>query len=226
MGNQISCASSLSIAIAPNTIRCIPSRPLVITVVNLANGRACQVEQAMKVGELMLEIPGHFVAQFDEHMIMPGSMPEVKSKRISALPADRDLCAHHLYFLLPMHRIHTRLSAQELRNIVAVTRLPRCSNPAPAFTSTSKITPLSSLQYEEAESCITIEHTLQGLIDTGVLLGAGALEGKLLEDEEEMKGDGTHDKPGLPLHRLRRSRSRSWIPKLDTILESSPLTIS
>eukprot|EP00250_Pteridium_aquilinum_P009085 c18432_g1_i2 orf=150-815(-) len=221
MGNQISCASSLSIAIAPNTIRCIPSRPLVITVVNLANGRACQVEQAMKVGELMLEMPGYCVAHFDEH-IMQGSLAELKSKRISALPADHDLCAHHLYFLLPIHRIHKRLSAQELHNIVAVTRLARCSTtPAPALMSTSRITPLSSLQYEEAESCITIEHTLQGLMDTGDSLRAKEMEDKVLKEEEKMKGNGIHGEPEVLLHRLRNSsRSRPWIPKLDTILES------
>eukprot|EP00250_Pteridium_aquilinum_P026008 c32093_g1_i1 orf=129-287(+) len=52
MGNHLSRACRLSTAIAPNSTRSGLSRPLVITVVNAASGRACRVEEAMKVGEL------------------------------------------------------------------------------------------------------------------------------------------------------------------------------
>lgn len=170
------------------------------------------------VGELMLEFPGQCVVEFGAHIRIDVGVPSQyimeqdsiisgqKSRRIVALPADHNLCAHHLYFILPLQRIETRLSADELHILVsAAARLDRAS----AHMNTSKITPLSPRQCEEAAS-ITMRIG-------DLLLGS---EGKMQEEEEIDNEDGA----SLGVHTRRTmSRTRSWAPKLDTIAESLPL---
>ncbi|MCO5548923.1 hypothetical protein L7F22_002386 [Adiantum nelumboides] len=98
-------------------------------------GSSASSSSAMKVGELLLEFsPGHFVAHFSRscfpflpppphsHAATATSSSSSSSaaspcllERASALGADADAMAGaaHVYVLLPMSRLHTRLSPQE-----------------------------------------------------------------------------------------------------------------
>ncbi|MCO5568832.1 hypothetical protein L7F22_022533 [Adiantum nelumboides] len=97
-------------------------------------GSSASSSSAMKVGELLLEFsPGHFVAHFSRSCFpflppLPHSHAATATssssssaasprllERASALGADADAMAGaaHVYVLLPMSRLHTRLSPQE-----------------------------------------------------------------------------------------------------------------
>ncbi|MCO5555406.1 hypothetical protein L7F22_008952 [Adiantum nelumboides] len=111
---------------------------VVTVVVGIADGegRVVKVEvdqgsspPTMKVGELLLEFsPGHFVAHFSRscfpfpllHSAATTTSPSSAGpprllERASALCADADVMAGaaNVYVLLPMPRLHTRLSPQE-----------------------------------------------------------------------------------------------------------------
>ncbi|MCO5568868.1 hypothetical protein L7F22_022570 [Adiantum nelumboides] len=107
---------------------------VVVGIAEAGEGRVVEVEvegssPAMKVGELLLEFsPGHFVAHFSRscfpfdplHSTATATSPSSAAlprllQRASALGADDDAMAGaaNVYVLLPMPRLHTRLSPQE-----------------------------------------------------------------------------------------------------------------
>ncbi|MCO5560277.1 hypothetical protein L7F22_013888 [Adiantum nelumboides] len=122
----------------------------VLKVVLAYEGRTCEFSEPVKVAELMLDFPNHFVAEFlpdnIQHVPSPASATTLRqeamataaipvhSKRVSPLPADHDAQLSHVYLLLPMHRLNTRLSADELNVISALaatpTATPQCMSPS------------------------------------------------------------------------------------------------
>ncbi|MCO5613646.1 hypothetical protein L7F22_067924 [Adiantum nelumboides] len=128
---------------------------VVVGIAEAGEGRVLEVEvegssPAMKVGELLLEFsPGHFVAHFSRscfpfHQLHSASTETSPSsagpprllQRASALGADADAMAGaaNVYVLLPMPRLHTRLSPQErltiahlLHNHAAMSGLHPCT---------------------------------------------------------------------------------------------------
>lgn len=231
MGNDVSCISSLSTS--PTATVCITrnrSRPL-ITIVSPLDGRACRVKEPLNVGELMLEMPGHFVAEFGREQL---DRCMVSCRRISALPADCNLCAHHVYYLLPMDRLNTHLDSHELRNIVIASRLARAHAALNAYIPyTSKITPLpSTLQHEEA-AIMSLTRKRQALHlprparEAAIHDNRGKnLEGgKLLhtyqaaDDVVDIAGDEQAKLVQRRTHDRGVIKHRPWVPKLDTIIE-------
>ncbi|MCO5575739.1 hypothetical protein L7F22_029542 [Adiantum nelumboides] len=240
MGNDFSCINSTTLPIqlpsstAPPYITRNRSRPL-ITIVSPLDGRACRFKEPLNVGELMLEVPGQFVAEFGREQ--DGYM--LGTQRISALPADSNLCALHVYYVLPRNRLNTRLANHEVRKIVMATRLaPPCSAPYPAQMQSSKITPLPFVECEEAVMRNTkkqqVLHRRQVLTRRATVRARTyrcdqVLEKDKMQIREQVQrlreiGGGSDDhgnkQAKLVLHSQRAMRKpRTWAPKLDTIME-------
>ncbi|MCO5580003.1 hypothetical protein L7F22_033869 [Adiantum nelumboides] len=239
MGNDLSCINHSSLLTVPPSSSTTPhlarhrSRPL-ITIVSPLDGRACRFKEPLNVGELMLEVPGHFVAEFGREQ--DGYMPQ--RRRITALPTDSNLCALHVYYVLPMDRLNTRLDTHELRKIVMATRLaPPYPAPYNAQMQTSKVAPLTSLQCEEAVMHNTkkrhvsqrrqVSHQRQ-LVRASANYRCGQVleKDKLQRDQVEKVGrigggsDDNNKQARLIVHSKRSvSKPRTWAPQLDTIME-------
>ncbi|CAO2204404.1 unnamed protein product [Urochloa humidicola] len=98
MGNLASC----TLATAPGTGR--GAR------VVLPDGRVRQVPLPATAAELMLEAPGHFLA--DARALRPG-------RRIEALPADEALVRGALYAALPMKRLGAPVAPADVARLAA-----------------------------------------------------------------------------------------------------------
>ncbi|CAL4962033.1 unnamed protein product [Urochloa decumbens] len=98
MGNFASC----TLATAPGTGR--GAR------VVLPDGRVRQVPLPATAAELMLEAPGHFLA--DARALRPG-------RRIEALPADESLVRGALYAALPMKRLGAPVAPADVARLAA-----------------------------------------------------------------------------------------------------------
>ncbi|CAO2165978.1 unnamed protein product [Urochloa humidicola] len=98
MGNFASC----TLATAPGTGR--GAR------VVLPDGRVRQVPIPATAAELMLEAPGHFLA--DARVLRPG-------RRIEALPADEPLVRGALYAALPMKRLGAPVAPADVARLAA-----------------------------------------------------------------------------------------------------------
>ncbi|CAL4948116.1 unnamed protein product [Urochloa decumbens] len=98
MGNFASC----TLATTPGTGRCAR--------VVLPDGRVRQVPIPATAAELMLEAPGHFLA--DARALRPG-------RRIEALPADESLVRGALYAALPMKRLGAPVAPADVARLAA-----------------------------------------------------------------------------------------------------------
>ncbi|KAI5067723.1 hypothetical protein GOP47_0018251 [Adiantum capillus-veneris] len=213
----------------------------VLKVVLAYEGRTCEFSEPVKVAELMLEFPNHFVAEFvhgGKHVPPPAPgasttapMP-VHSKRVSPLPADHDAQLSHVYLLLPMHRLNTRLSADELSVISTLaatpaaptTATPQCASQslAKATHTSCKVTPLSARHYQEAAAAHTPAacDNNSGNCNVSIAKSYSVPILELLEKVGSMEQCDADKNANQHLHILR---SKSWTPKLETILESAHL---
>eukprot|EP01018_Ginkgo_biloba_P027362 Gb_05758 [translate_table: standard] len=94
MGNYISCAPSM---VSCNRVKVI-----------LFNGSVQEFQRAIKAAELMLENPQHFVCH--SNALQTGH-------RIAALSADEELELGHLYFVLPMQKLRSVISASDMASL-------------------------------------------------------------------------------------------------------------
>ncbi|KAH7387851.1 hypothetical protein KP509_16G045200 [Ceratopteris richardii] len=183
--------------------------------------------EPVNVGELMLQLPGHFIAELGETSMTQKGHCVVPSRRISALPGDRNLSAHRIYFLLPMHRLNSRLSSAELRGILAASRVASLYISAP---SSPTVEPLSSQQLEKAiMSAVAKERELRvRLLHTNMSNRCRYTkpEDKLNvyeQRESEVRTLSSEDDQQSQFSLQRRrslSRHRStWAPSLNTITE-------
>ncbi|MCO5560290.1 hypothetical protein L7F22_013902 [Adiantum nelumboides] len=78
-----------------------------LTVVHTGTEQVVAVGEGATAAEVMLDHPNHFVVCGDSSTLAPG-------KRVAALASHEELLPNHLYFLLPMHKLRGRLSAQEV----------------------------------------------------------------------------------------------------------------
>ncbi|XP_008781080.2 uncharacterized protein LOC103700955 [Phoenix dactylifera] len=80
------------------------TRPRTAKVVD-AEGNLRRVEIPAGVADLMLEAPGHVVAHAEE---------VVRTRRVSGLRAEEELRPEEVYLLLPVDRIGSRISDQQI----------------------------------------------------------------------------------------------------------------
>lgn len=239
MGGHLSCMYVDISSVEREPVMNNSSRPL--KVVLACEGRTCEFFEPVKVAELMLEFPNHFVVEFNMQMYNGAHMPPsqgqlgaatampIYSKRVSPLPADHDAKLSHVYLLLPMHRLNTRLSPDELSLISALVAMPavpptgappQCPLAKAAYTS-SKVTPLSARHYQEAaRAAAAAAHAASAAAANNVSIAKSysvpILE--LLEKVSSMEELDGSENGNQHLHILR---SKSWTPKLETIIENS-----
>lgn len=217
MGGHLSCMYVEASSVNPQN--CSSG---VLKVVLACEGRTCEFSEPLKVAELMLEFPNHFVTEYDinHDKIASGTSPPAAeplyTKRVSPLPADHDAKLCHVYLLLPMHRLNTRLSADEIALVSALATAPSPSSTAPqcttlSYAKTSKVTPLSARDYQEAELMTATSNVAIAKSYSVPIL-------ELLEEVASMEDTLLpHNASQQHLHILR---SKSWTPKLETIIES------
>ncbi|GLJ16447.1 hypothetical protein SUGI_0279860 [Cryptomeria japonica] len=99
MGSYLSCASSI---LSFNTVK----------VVGL-DGSVKEFERGIKVAEVMLENPQHFVCNANSLVV---------GRRIEPLSADYDLQVKQIYLVFPMSKLHSLLSPSEMIAINASTK--------------------------------------------------------------------------------------------------------
>ncbi|OAY83362.1 hypothetical protein ACMD2_27464 [Ananas comosus] len=98
MGNYVSCS-----------LRAIPGGARPATKVILPGGRVRRVDGRAAAAELMLEAPGHFLA--DVRAMQVG-------RRLAALAADEDLEIGHVYVMLPMKRLNAVVGAPDMARLL------------------------------------------------------------------------------------------------------------
>ncbi|MCO5568869.1 hypothetical protein L7F22_022571 [Adiantum nelumboides] len=217
---------------------------VVVGMAEAGEGRVVEVEvesssPAMKVGELLLEFsPGHFVAHFSRscfpfHLLHSAATATSLSsaalprllERASAQRADADAMAGaaNVYVLLPMPRLHTRLSPQErliiarlLHNHAAMSRLARkrsrgatCNGKLQARSflwgrctgGAARVAPLHDDQQETS------------MVETQL---AEEKEQELQLGHEQLYPQVIITMPKLPVVMMK---AKPWAPKLETISE-------
>jgi hypothetical protein len=101
----------------------------------LPDGRVRQVPLPATCAELMLEAPGHFLA--DARTLRPG-------RRIEALAADEGLRRGALYTALPMKRLGAATTPADVARLAAAVvvcgeKARRCGRQAPSAAATAKV---------------------------------------------------------------------------------------
>ncbi|GLJ05077.1 hypothetical protein SUGI_0010550 [Cryptomeria japonica] len=97
-----------------------------------------KIKTGMKVAELMLDNPNHFVCNFCSLQI---------GHRILALPAEEEIERGNTYVLLPMQKLRSVLSDSEMGRIHQLKKKSKA-------TSHSKIVPISHDGVEEEKSSL------------------------------------------------------------------------
>ncbi|XP_020105370.1 uncharacterized protein LOC109721949 [Ananas comosus] len=98
MGNYVSCS-----------LRAIPGEARPATKVILPDGCVRRVDGRAAAAELMLDAPGHFLA--DVRAMQVG-------RRLAALAADEDLEIGHVYVMLPMKRLNAVVGAPDMARLL------------------------------------------------------------------------------------------------------------
>ncbi|KAI5067717.1 hypothetical protein GOP47_0018245 [Adiantum capillus-veneris] len=245
MGNYVSSCSCSCACIIPSSQRskfaaAESKRKLerVIMVVHAVEERVIEMGGGapMKVAELMLEYPGHFVVQCETDISSIAAAGMDMIKRATPLPADHEASPGSVYLLFPMHRMHTRVSPHEsasykglLSSYIANSHLQQllsCAKKKSLHSlmmqpTSAKVTPLFSLQLDEelpphltasadgsdgdAQIDDEIDVLLQQFCSATSSLVSNANGGAFMSKSGSL------------------ARSKSWIPKLETINESSIL---
>lgn len=178
MGNHLACVHPTSSSLAP------------IHVLQAHTGRLSQLLEIANVADLMIDYSGQFVCH---------SNALHSGQRIPPLPADAELKMGELYVVLPMHKLHARLSPEEM---AALSSLIQLSRPALRKRSHNKV---------HSEGPVLIQ-TLPPLQVAGTRSQVTALHHSC--SSSLLPQDGTSQQ----LHWMA-CKSRSWAPRLDTINE-------
>jgi hypothetical protein len=173
----------------------------------LPDGRVRQVPLPATAAELMLEAPGHFLA--DARALRPG-------RRIEALPADEALVRGALYAALPMKRLGAHVAPADVARLAAAVVASgekarrRRMRPASSPAATAKVAAVAVAPPE------VLEAAAASLLETDApKTRAPRLEEMAVEDAaaaaeiEELK------------QRLSGGGRRSRRPTLETIQEES-----
>eukprot|EP01018_Ginkgo_biloba_P015270 Gb_41646 [translate_table: standard] len=195
MGNYISCASS----------RVPPSDSVKVVVWKGSGGGVVikEYERRIKAAEVMMQNPQQFVCHSESLQV---------GRRVDqALSADDDLELGNLYFLLPMHRLHTLLSASDMPSLKPISNSNSNSNSA-------KVLPLSlesprPLPPQNSKECYEQEECYQLLTDDNCPTTHYVLPRMNLQDIPDLQ---------MAFATFRLHSCRSWKPRLETINEARP----
>eukprot|EP00250_Pteridium_aquilinum_P014417 c21974_g1_i2 orf=43-627(+) len=168
-----------------------------IKFLHCETGAISEFEGPLTAAEVMMEFPAQFICCFSS-VISSGA-----ARRIGAVLADEELRATELYLLLPMHKLNTRFSAEDMAVAAAlVSQLCTAGKQSSKgiARSQSKVAPLPA-----SKSCT------QSSIPEGGLSGRSCLSFKTLDAAgqdhmKNMQGQG---------------RAKAWVPKLETIRETN-----
>jgi hypothetical protein len=190
MGNSVLCASN---SVPSSTVKVIHW-----------NGSVQGFQRILKAAELMLDNPQHFVCHANGLQI---------GRRINPLSADEDLDLGHLYFLLPMTKLHSVLSGADMASL-AFKANSAMKTPS-KWSSGARILPLFG------------DFLMRPLLERK--------NGDLLMEEEKQISEAQEEEFAVPklnledvpelsmaLAQLRLRTCRSWKPKLETITEFRP----
>ncbi|MCO5558582.1 hypothetical protein L7F22_012167 [Adiantum nelumboides] len=134
-----------------------------------------------------------------------------RGRRICAIPADDELQSVELYLLLPMHRLNTRFSSEEVAAFATLDEAAqKCHGKQATYCkgaaiSHSKVAPFPAAAASEAMHRSIAE-------SAGLAMTRGGsfkvLEGRRVQDD--VRG---------PVRGFHMCRSKSWMPKLETVNE-------
>lgn len=190
MGNHLSCMSP---AAAPNYKRNL------IKILHSETSALSEIEGPLTAAEVMMDFPAQFLC------CVSGAVST--GRRICAVPADEELRASELYILLPMHKLNTRFSADDMAYLAMrasqTCRKSSVGNMVKGSASQSKVAPLPADQISEGFRAHSI--------------GSQSFKqsSKNLQEPAPLR---------MGVHNNMMCRSKSWIPKLETIREA-PATL-
>ncbi|KAH7416561.1 hypothetical protein KP509_14G096700 [Ceratopteris richardii] len=208
MGNHLSCVSLGRIRIHKPSKSSSPEPPIPSNIVTLVDCEASSVHELrspLTAADAMLEFPGYFLGN------MPSSAPGadgISRSRVCAISADEKLRSSQIYLLLPMHRLNTRFSLQEMAFFEELNSL--CIN-------NEKQGLTSSFPPNKAAPPVR-DDTLRSL-DGHSLLTMKKLCVKGFQSME-FHSQNLSDNVDVRLNeRKTLPKSKSWIPKLETVAE-------
>lgn len=186
MGNHLACVSS-------------GAQFRGVQVLHADSGFLSELEGTAKVAELMMENSDQFVCHAKAIQIR---------MRCSPLPADEELKIGELYILLPMRKLHARLSPEEI-----------------AFLSSAMNRTSSKKRSKECQSkvyALPLSNTSapSNLPDKNA--GHSGMENSIAFKTSASSSDGSFLCPALSaagMQQLMMCRAQAWVPKLETIAE-------
>ncbi|KAK8565536.1 hypothetical protein V6N13_020634 [Hibiscus sabdariffa] len=109
-----------------------------------AQGRLRKVELPAKAAEIMLEEPGHIISAVGELK---------RARRVVAMRADDELSVGEVYALVPIGRVHCRVTDADMAVIKAAcgSRKKKKSGATATATATAKVLP--DVMVREGEKC-------------------------------------------------------------------------
>ncbi|KAH7387843.1 hypothetical protein KP509_16G044800 [Ceratopteris richardii] len=157
-------------------------------------------------------------------------------KRAAPLPADKEALPGHVYVLFPMHRLHSRVSPEELTSLMGLfsshflsAHQPPCTRRVrtlqslmQANSATAKVTPLSCTPTSEEEEIVIPAHLSASHHHEDASDGEDDIDA-LLQEFCAIAKNSPFSSAGSLHNSGSLARSRSWMPKLETINESSTL---
>lgn len=98
-----------------------PSCASLTKVIHPLTGQVLEFSHSVAAAELMLDFPHHFVCHSSSFAL---------GQRVVPLPSDHPLQPAQLYFLLPMHKLHARLSPHDMADMAnALTNVGKAKHP-------------------------------------------------------------------------------------------------
>eukprot|EP00249_Psilotum_nudum_P012554 c23850_g1_i1 orf=571-1137(+) len=186
-----------------NHLTCMPctSEMPTVKVFYPEDGKMIEFQMSITVAELMLEFPAHFVCH---------SRALHNGQRIAPLPADQELILDQVYILVPMTKLYTRFHAADRTLFSAAFNNSRIGIQPKHFQS--KVTPLrvdSQGYARDIKSKAKPDQTNHPFpVERAQTFEFGRVG--------ELSMGASHSSI---------QRSRSWMPQLETISESSLLKI-
>ncbi|KAI5072812.1 hypothetical protein GOP47_0012918 [Adiantum capillus-veneris] len=198
MGNHFSCMSpsaSINRLQYAAESQCISA----INLLHWETGALSQLRGRLTAAEAMMEFPAQFLCPFSS---APSASPNC-GRRICAVPADEELQAAELYLLLPMDRLNTRFSTEELAGFAELEAAWKCHGKQGGANifSQSKVAPFPASPASDAYM------QLGSMAESSVIKLRGRPFYKL-----RLEGAAAG-------RRQVMCRSKSWMPKLETVNE-------
>ncbi|MCO5558586.1 hypothetical protein L7F22_012171 [Adiantum nelumboides] len=206
MGSHVSCISP---AASSNSASSEPA----INFLNCKTGAISQLEGPLTAAEAMMEFPAQFLCCFSSAAACAD-----RGRRICAVPADEELQSAELYLLLPMHRLNTRFSLEEVAAFATLDEAARkclgkqakyCKG---AAISQSKVAPFPAPAAAAAAAASEALHRSIAESAGLAMLRGGSF--KRLEGRS-----GVQDDVRGAVRGLHMCMSKSWMPKLQTVNE-------